>query len=77
MFRPDNKKASLYSILAFGRIQALSPKVGTSCCDVPARVSAGGTAGQTCPLCIFVPSPNAALGDGDGAARPSLPQRLH
>jgi hypothetical protein len=48
-------------------------------------VPAGGTAGQVCPPCIFVPSPDATLppslrsyggtgGDGDGAARPSLPQ---
>jgi len=49
--------------------------VGTSRCDVPVRVPAGGTAGQACPPGKFVPSPDAALGDGDGAARPSLPHR--
>ena len=30
---------------------------------------------QACPPCIRVPSPDAALGDGDGTARPSLPPR--
>jgi hypothetical protein len=47
--------------------------VGTSRCDVPARVPSGGTADQACPARKSVPSPNATLGDGDGAARPSLP----
>jgi protein ImuB len=38
-------------------------------CDVPARVPAGGTACRGCPPCTIVPSPDATLGDGDGAAR--------
>jgi protein ImuB len=50
------------------------PVVGTSRCDVPARVPAGGTAWRACPPCTFVPSPDATLGDGDGAARRSLPR---
>ncbi|HWY74387.1 MAG TPA: prolipoprotein diacylglyceryl transferase family protein [Verrucomicrobiae bacterium] len=58
---------------ALGRSLTLPPMVGTSRCDVPARVPAGGTIGQACQPCIFVPSPDATLGDGDGAARPSLP----
>jgi len=44
--------------------------VGTSRCDVPARVSEGGTNGKRRPLGnAWFPSPDAPLGDGDGAAR--------
>jgi len=58
---------------AAGRILTLPSMVGTSRCDVPARVPAGGTTGQACPPCTILPSPDAALGDWDGAARQSLP----
>jgi len=40
--------------------------VGTSRCDVPARVQ---RAERTARGVRFVPSPDASLGDGDGAAR--------
>jgi hypothetical protein len=46
--------------------------VGTSRCDVPARSEAqGGTnvVGRTIVCLRSIPSPDAALGDGDGAAR--------
>jgi len=52
--------------LRFGPIT--EDKVGTSRCDVPARVPAGGTAGPETLSRSSVPSPDAPLGDGDGAA---------
>jgi hypothetical protein len=61
--------ADVFDWLREGRIMTLPPKVGTSRCDVPARVPAGGTIRPTWPTCTFVPSPDASLGDGDGAAR--------
>ena len=52
--------------------------VGTSRCDVPARVSAGGTCPPKLAIGLSVPSPDAALGDGDGASRrPYHAEPLH
>jgi phosphoribosylformylglycinamidine synthase subunit PurL len=53
--------------LRFGPIT--EDKVGTSRYDVPARVPAGGTAGSETLSKSSVPSLDAPLGDGDGAAR--------
>jgi hypothetical protein len=47
--------------------------VGTSRCDVAARVIAGETNANGGAFKPLVPSPDASLGDGDGAARQSLP----
>jgi hypothetical protein len=61
--------ADVFDWLREGRIMTQPRKVGTSRCDVPTRVPAGGTIGPTWPTCTFVPSPDASLGDRDGAAR--------
>ncbi len=47
--------------------------VGTSRCNVHARVIAGGTKVVGRTLERSVPSPDAALGDGERRSAPSLP----
>jgi phosphoribosylformylglycinamidine synthase II len=59
--------------LRFGPIT--EDKVGTSRCDVPARVAAGGTAGPETLSKSSIPSPDAPLDDGDGAAHRSFHDR--
>ncbi len=48
--------------------------VGTSRCDVPARVRAGGAKVVEHALGHSFPSPDAALGDGERRSTPSLPK---
>jgi hypothetical protein len=57
----------------FVRAKAVSPLRSATALQNASPFQWGGTAGQACPPCTFVPSPDAALGDRDGAARPSLP----
>ena len=70
-------RESLNSRTGRGAHPVIASVAGTARCDVPARVPAGGTIGQACPPRALVPPPDATLGDGDGAARPFLPQPLN